>query len=112
MNPSGSDWQSAGLSIIELPITSVIHEKILEAAYNIAQNDWTVLENLKFELDLAREKNCLVFYSATFNMKKGNWALYTRVTHNGKELVKSRSSTSNGDIGGISSQFLLNLKNK
>lgn len=43
-------------------------------------------------------------------MKKGNWAVYTRVSHNGKELIKSRSSSSNGNIAGISAQFALNLK--
>lgn len=43
-------------------------------------------------------------------MKKGNWAVYTRITDNGKEITKSRSSSSNGDIAGISAQFLLNFK--
>lgn len=110
MNSGGNDWQSAGVSVVELPITSVIHEKYLETSYSISPNDWTLLGNLKYDLNVEREKNCLVYYSATFNMKKGNWAVYTRIVDNGKEIGKSRSSSSNGDIAGISAQFVLNLK--
>ena len=110
VNSGGSDWESAGVSVVELPITSVIHEKQLESAYNISPNEWTVLGSLKYDLNVEREKNCLVYYSATFAMKRGNWAVYTRVVDNGKEITKSRSSSSNGDIGGISAQFVLNLK--
>ena len=110
INSDRNDWHSAGVSIVELPITSVIHEKTLETAYSISPNEWTLLGNLKYDLNIEREKNCLIYYSSTFNMKKGIWALYTRITDNGKEITKSRSSSSNGDIAGISAQFLLNLK--
>lgn len=109
VDPKNNDWQSISLSIVELPITSVIHEKSLESAYTFAPNEWNLLGNLKYDLNLDREKNCLIYYSSTFNMKSGNWAVYMRVTDNGKEIIKSRGSSSNGDIAGISAQFVLNL---
>ena len=72
--------------------------------------DWNLLGNLKYDLNIDREKNCLVYYTATFDMKAGVNNVYMRVVDNGKAITKSRAASSNGDVAGISNQFLLNLK--
>lgn len=109
LNPGSSDWESAGVSVVELPITSVIHEKNLETATSISPKAWNLLGNLQYELNIEREKNCLVYYAATFAMSKGNAAVYFRVQDNMKEIAKSRAASSNGNIAGVSNQFLLSL---
>ena len=63
-----SDWQSGGISMIELPITTIIHERILDGAVSIATDEWNLLGNLKLDLKMDREKNCLVFYAVSSAM--------------------------------------------
>ena len=96
--------------MLELPITSVIHEKTLDSSFSLSVGEWNLLGNLKFELKMDREKNCLIFYSVNSNMPTNNLGVYTRITDNSKELISSRAASSNGNEFGISSQLFANFK--
>ena len=68
IKPSSDDWQSAGISMLELPITTIIHEKFLDGVVSIVTDDWNLLGNLKLDLKMELEKNCLVFYAVSSTM--------------------------------------------
>lgn len=97
-DPTINDEKTGSMSILELPLGTVIHTMELGKIANLYQGAWLAMPNMNMNLDFDTDKNLILIFHISLNVKYDKNAeeklpFMARVKIDGKEIIQSRSSS-------------------
>lgn len=96
MDPVANDWQTMGVSAIELPESTEYFTMLQEKPCKLAPGMWEKLGALEVKFNACAPKLMFTFYSVSL-VTGGGMPVYFRVNFDELEIKSTRGSTLNSD---------------